>query len=287
MANVEPVKAAQDVEGTNIPVLDKAPAEEVLEPSAIEPGAEESAGDDRPEPVKDEAPAEPEEPQYVIDMRNRLQALEEKMEPKGEEQKENAAPAQKEPTAEEWGQFEKAWGFARSKDEDGNETLAIDPRKLMDTVTKRLSLAVQMANDYADKLVHGNVSDIRYDSQLSTMASKPEFAGIREYSNAIQEYLKGRYQPKDFGNPKFIADGFWWAKGRNMKNVVKQVKDAKEINKRIVQPSSPSGAGGRRSASQGGRLTPDAMTEEQRQIAHSTFRDMSPAAAEREYARLY
>jgi hypothetical protein len=283
MANPEPIKAAQEVEGTNIPVLDKAPAEEVLEPSSIEPGAEETQGEERPEPQA-ETPAEPEEPQYVVDMRNRLQALEEKLEPKGEEPKENAPAEKREPTAEEWGQYEKAWGFARSKDEDGNETLAIDPRKLMDTVTKRLSMAVQMANDYADKLVHGNVSDIRYDSQLTTMSAKPEFAGIREYSNAIQEYLKGRYQPKDYGNPKFIADGFWWAKGRNMKNVVKQVKDAKEINKRIVQPSSPSGSGKRPA---GGRLTPDAMTQEQRQIAHSTFRDMSPAAAEREYARLY
>lgn len=283
MANPEPIKAAQEVEGTNIPVLDKAPAEEVLEPSSIEPGAEEPQGEERPEPQA-ETPAEPEEPQYVVDMRNRLQALEEKLEPKGEEPQENAPAEKREPTAEEWQTFEKNWGFARSKDEDGNETLAIDPRKLMDTVTKRLSMAVQMANDYADKLVHGNVSDIRYDSQLTTMATKPEFAGIREYSNAIQEYLKGRYQPKDFGNPKFIADGFWWAKGRNMKNVVKQVKDAKEINKRIVQPSSPAG-NGRRGV--GGRLTPETMTQEQRQIAHSTFRDMSPAAAEREYARLY
>ena len=178
-------------------------------------------GDDSPDPINDQidpvdepadpaadpaAPAAPAAPDPIEELRTsnaalqaRIDELNEKFETKaGDLEKKDAPPEPaKEPTAEEWSQHEKAWGFFRSKDENGGDVISMDPQKVIKTVVSRLGYVLDQAKAYTDQTVHGNVSDIRFDSALSTMAGKAGFQDIRSYSESIKKILDSRYLHKN------------------------------------------------------------------------------------------
>lgn len=244
-------------------------------------GADPNAGGDQPDPIEELR-------SQNAQLQARLEELSEKLESKAGDQPDEGEgdkpPAPRaEPTPEEWSKIEKDWGFVRAKDENNLDVVQVDPQKIIKSFVSRMDYLFAEAKKYADSVVHGNTSDIRFDAVLTDMAAKPGFQDIRSYSDAIRKTMNTRYMPKDRSNPKFIEAAYFEAKGRNQKNVLKQVKDGKEIKRTIVRPGQPSGG----APSRGGRLTPETMTAEQKKIAEATFRGVPPQKAYEEYARLY
>jgi hypothetical protein len=233
----------------------------------------------------EESPAVDPRDEKIAALEAKFEEMRLAQEAKGEEKPPvPASEAPKEMTPQQWEEAEKGWGFARSKNPDtGEESLSIDPKKLLMRISASMDAVVARANEYTDKLVHGNVSDIRFDSVLGGMEKKSGFTDIRQYSEAVKQYLKERYNPKDHSNPRFIEDGYFWAKGKNMKNAVKKAAAGMERNKTIVKPA---GAGAP-PAAKGGKLTVASMNQEQRHLAEQTFRDMPKEKAWAEYCKLY
>lgn len=186
------------------------------------------------------------EPEYVTKLRAEYDAkiaeLEGRIQPKGQEQDKKEAPApQRERTPQEWTDIEKTWGFhtSKSKKEDGSEetVLNINPRQFCE----RMNAFGNTIFAEVEKMIHGSTVDMRLETALSDMAKKEP--DIRQYSDAIKEYLNQRYLPKDQSNQKFIQDALWWAKGRGMKNVLKKAEDKRIQNRKIVVPASPNKGG--------------------------------------------
>jgi hypothetical protein len=138
------------------------------------------------------------------------------------------------------------------------------------------------AQKYADELVHGNVSDIRFDSLVSSMEKNPAYRDIRQYTEGIDKFISQFFQPKDKSNPKIVEAALIWARGKNMKNAVKKAAAGMERNKIIVKPA----VSGATPAPKGGKLTVAAMSPEQRHIAEQTFRDKPKEVAWAEYCKL-
>jgi hypothetical protein len=272
--------------GGDNPLLEGSPVGEEGNETPVEPSVETLAGSELPEgEVPDETPTPDPRDEKIAALEASIEEIKAAQTPKGSEQpKETPSEQPKDLTPDQWVEAEKGWGFARNKNaETGEESLAIDPRKLLMRISASLDNAVLRAQQYTDKLVHGNVSDIRFDSVMGGMEKKPGFTDIRQYSEAVRGYMKDRYDPKDHSNPKFIEDGYYWAKGKNLKNAVKKAVDSTVRNKTIVKPA---GAGSPPSTPKG-KLTVAAMTAEQKNIAEQTFRNVPREKAWAEYCKLY
>lgn len=293
--NETDVKSTDDLtKGDNLEVVDpndSVPGEADQpapgDPDAI-PAPEEGA--DTQEPGQEEPQETDPRLQEALD---KIAELEKRLEPKGEEQ-EKQEPAPKGPTRlkdmppEQRQETLKGWGITQSKrknpDTGEEESYTnMDPEAFVEAVVGRLGMVLDMAKSYADQTIHGNTSEIRFDTVLSSMEKKAGFQDIRQYSEAVRQYLKDRYQPKDHSNPKFIEDGYFWAKGKNLKNAVKKAIQSTDRNKRIVKPAS----GGAPAPKPSGKLTPETMTNEQRRLAESTFRGMPREQAWKKYCELY
>jgi|ERR1051326_1156172 hypothetical protein len=252
--------------------------QEVEDPESAPP---EGAPEDG-EPAAD--PAD-QEPAFVREMRAEIQDLRDQLKTRAEKSAEEVPPApQKPPTPEEWRDIEKAWGFHRSKDEGtGEEIINIDPRRLVETFAQRMGYLRDQIYAEIDKRIHGNTSEIRFESTLANL-EKGKYPDIRQFSDAIKKYLNSRYHPSAQSNPEFVEDGYFWAKGKGLKNVVKNLQNARERNMRIVKPSGGPGAPAPKPT---GRLSPQSMTAEQKELAKATFRGMPEAKAYEEYCRLF
>jgi hypothetical protein len=76
---------------------------------------------------------------------------------------------------------------------------------------------------------------MRFETAVTELEAK--YPDIRKHAAAIKnEYLKKRYQPKDFSNPDFIVDGLYWARGK-AGTQAPQVASTKK-NVRVVMPAS-------------------------------------------------
>lgn len=157
------------------------------------------------------APAAPEEPPYVLELREKLAAMEEKLGARAEAQ----SPKEPEPTklTEEWfKENEKHWGFQTVKDEEtGKDVTTFNQRTFLTEQMNFGRWVLAEARKYADQVVHGNVSDIRFEAALADLERK--HPDIRQHATNIKDYLKKRYQPKDMSNPEFMIDGYRWSKG--------------------------------------------------------------------------
>lgn len=189
---------------------------EDIDEGAGDPGGDGAAGEGgegggEGEATRAAATAVVEEPPYVLEMREQIAEMREKMEAKAETQE----PKDQQPPklTEEWfKENEKHWGFATVKDEEtGKDVTTFNQRQFLTEQMNYGRWLLSEARAYADKVVHGNVSDIRFEATLADLERK--HPDIRQHATNIKDYLKKRYQPKDFANPEFMIDGYRWSKG--------------------------------------------------------------------------
>ncbi len=245
-------------DGAGVPILKDNPNESVQDQGA-EDGVQQDAivvnGQDdgaEPEGQDGQKPEPPAEPEYVQQLKAELQEMREWKEQqeaaarkKPEGQQPQGVEKPREYTPQEWAHIEGAWGFQRGKDETtGTEYINVDPRKMVTQIDNAINWAVKRAVELSSGMVHENIGAMRVDSIMNEMTRKAtgQFRDIAQYSGAIKEFLKKNYHPQDHANEQNIEVAYWYAKGRNMKNVVKQVEQSRERNKKVVQPASPSGS---------------------------------------------
>lgn len=180
-----------------------------------------------------------------------------------EEQKTRQPEERRERTAEDWQKIEEGFGFVASKDpETGAETLRIDRRKFLGSLDNMFGvLANNLRQEFQNQLFE-NVNSFRMDSVFGDLEKRQgtPLADVRQYAEAMRQYLKERYHPKDHANPKFIEDAYYWAKGRGAKDMQKKIENGKEINKKVIHPASGGSTGARPAGS---------LTEEERKTAKS------------------
>lgn len=193
---------------------------------------------ENPDPTPDPVESHPK----FQEMMQTVADLQEQLKIRAEEQpgkKEQEPPRER--TPQEWAEVERGWGFSRGKNEDGTEFINVDPRKMIERMNVMANQLLDITRKERDEAVHGSTSEIRFNTVVDDMAKKTP--DLKQYSDAIRDYLKKRYQPKDFSNPDFIMDGYFWAKGKGMKNVVKRVEQGQERNRKIIKPASPANNG--------------------------------------------
>jgi len=263
---------------------------EKIEPEVVDPNDPDAIPGDI-KPAEEAAPEVDPRDEKIASMEAAIQEMREKLNPKGEEQPKETQPAPvvklKDMNPEQRDATYRSWGLHLRKfnGEDGKEQteVNINPEQLVEGIVSRFNMVLQMAQEYTDKMVHGNVSDIRLDSVLSEMEKKPGFTDIRQHSDAIKQFLKENYHPKDHSNPKMIDIAFNYAKGKGLKNAVKKAVQSTDRNKVIVKPAGNGAA----PAKETGKLSPATMTNEQRRLAESTFRNMPKEKAWAKYCELY
>lgn len=207
----------------------------------------------------------PEEPAYVREMRDQITALQDQLKTRAGNVDQPKAPEPVQPmTEEKWVEFEKSLGFVRSRSEDGQETINVNPRTFAQSQREMLAYVLAEAKKYADEQVHGNTSEIKFNAVLEQLSAKTP--DVKNYSKAIQEYLSKRYQAKDRSNPEFMMDGYWWAKAQNRSNTPKPA-GGPPPKRRIVSPARPGGNGNANNK-------PVALTAfERQQIKEGFFKD--------------
>lgn len=178
------------------------------------PDAGEEAADDAGDAGKgegDQTPAPSDEPPaYVKDLQDRLEKAEKALAVKATDQP--TPKDQGSPTPEFFEQMKKDLGLSKTKDESGQEITSLNPDQLTKGLLNFGREILAAAKAHAESMVHGSTSEIRTDAILSELSVKTP--DIRRYTPQIKEYIKARYQPKDFSNPTFIMDGYYWAKGK-------------------------------------------------------------------------
>lgn len=250
-------------ETTETPEVTTEETQDVTETPETEAGTPETNEDGS---ASTETPATEEKPAYVLELEKRLEEAESIIKSRAESQ---PKPAEEKPFVmddkwldEQAGHF----GFRTFKDEEtGKEVTSMSPRQFMKEIFGLVKHAVGEARKYTDETVHGNVSDMRFETVLSDLERK--HPDIRKYASAIKgDYLKKRYQPKDFSNPDFIMDGYYWAKGRGPAPAA-PVNTTKR-NVKVMTPA-PAGKGGGQPQ---GKNTPLGANARQ-MIASGMFKD--------------
>lgn len=166
-----------------------------------------------------------------------------------EQTRRGAQEPKREYSPQERDSIAKEWGFTTSIDKDtGEKTLAIDSWQMVQTTVKTIERGLQMLEEKMEKRLHENTNSFQMDSVMSDLANRTDAKGaklysdIKNYSSGIKEYLKENHHPKDHANEKFILNGLWWAKGRGMKDVVKQIQNGNIQNKKVIHPAPAGGS---------------------------------------------
>ena len=151
--------------------------------------------------------------------------------PKVEEKAPEPAPI----SDQEWEKYESEWGI---------------PRTAIKNTVDRVVRAVTDIRSYVDQ----KFAKYERQEQLDSLSSDPEFNDAKKYSKEINQYLE-KIDPRYHSNPDVLKDAVIWARGLNYKRSVQNVRNEKEINKRIsgiARPASSSvsrGSKGKTSAS--------------------------------------
>lgn len=178
---------------------------------------------------------------YVKDLSAKIEDLTQKLAARAEAQPEPAQPGSGAPSPEFLAEMEKDFGFARVKDEGGNEVVTMNQSQFVKGMLQFGRHLMNMSRSYADGLVHTNTSEIRTDSVISDLAQKTP--DINRYRSEIKEYLKKRYAPKDQSNADYVMDGYYRAKGMN--GGAAPVAGQNRSNVRVLPTPAPSNRGGR------------------------------------------
>jgi hypothetical protein len=164
-------------------------------------------------------------------------------------------------TEEEWAKYEEERGI---------------PRTAQTWITNTLVRAVQDI----EKVINQRFARIDRKEAIQGMASNPEFSDANKYQKEMDQYLE-KVDPRYHANPEVLKDALIWARGMNYKKTVQNVRNEREVNKRISGVARPS-TGGAKSSS---KSTP-ALTALEKSAADAVGMSYSDYAASRSNGRI-
>lgn len=197
------------------------------------------------------------EPAYVSDLRREVAELRSWRENQdkrfAQEQKPKVPEPPRERTEQEWQGIEKNFGITKAtrKDDVSGESITemqIDSRKLLSGISSMMSSAINSVREDVESMMFEQMSPFLLEPVLADYEKRPgdkggPLADIRQFAPQIREYLKDRYHPRDHAKPKYVMDGYWWAKGQQTKEIQKRAAAVNGQKMRIIQPAGGGSAG--------------------------------------------
>jgi len=215
-------------------------------------------GQDEGQAGEEEASGDIEDPKTLIQgLTQKIEELEKRLtQPAPLAAKEGNAPAPITPISEEeWAKYEEERGI---------------PRTAQTWMTQTLVRAV----GDMQRMIDQRFAKLDRQETMSNLSKNPEFADANKYSKEVEQYLQ-KVDPRFHSNEEVLKDAVIWARGINYKKSVQNVRNEKEINKRVAGVARPA-AGGFKS---GGSKSAPTLTALEKSAADATNTSYAEYAA--------